>query len=96
MNSTETKHYSCYINGEWLDDNTREVIEVENPANNEVYATVTACTKDDVQYALETSEKAQVGWGLTPANTRAQHIIEIAKEILKFQPKKKPIDLKIN
>ena len=64
MNSTDIKHYSCYINGEWLDDNTREVIEVENPVNNEVYATVTACTKDDVQYALESSEKAQIGWAL--------------------------------
>ena len=81
MNSTDIKHYSCYINGEWLDDNTREVIEVENPVNNEVYATVTACTKDDVQYALETSEKAQIGWALTPANTRAQHIIEIANKL---------------
>lgn len=62
----EIKHYPCYINGECLNSNIREKIEVENPANGEIWATVTGCTKDDVQYALETSDKASLGWGLTP------------------------------
>lgn len=75
------KHYQCYINGEWLDSSKREVIEVENPANRQVYATVTACTKEDVQYALETSEQAQLGWQLTPAQTRAMHIFAIVDKL---------------
>jgi hypothetical protein len=29
-------------------------------------------------------------------NSQFNNIVEIAKKILKFQPKKKPIDLKIN
>ena len=81
MSESAIKHYPCYINGEWLDSSVRDVIEVENPANNEVFATVTACTVDDVQYALETSEKAQLAWGLTPAQTRANHIMEICKKL---------------
>ena len=46
----DIKHYPCYINGEWIDSTTREKIEVENPANNEIWATVTACTREDKQY----------------------------------------------
>ncbi len=81
MSNKNIKHYPCYINGEWLDSSSRDVIKVENPADNEVFATVTACTKDDVQHALETSEKAQKSWALIPANTRAQYIYEISTKL---------------
>ncbi|MDO6761319.1 aldehyde dehydrogenase family protein [Tamlana sp. 2_MG-2023] len=74
-------HYPVYINGEWLDASKRERFEVQNPANNETYATVTACTADDVQYALETSEKAQFAWHLTPAQTRANYIFALCDKL---------------
>lgn len=77
------KHYKCYVNGEWLDANSRERFDVENPANNEVWASISACTKDDVQYALETSEKAQLAWQLTPAQTRANYLFEICVRLKK-------------
>ena len=77
----EIKHYPCYINGEWLDSSTRESIEVENPADNQVFATVTANSEEDVQYALETSEKAQLSWQLLPAQTRANYIYAIADRL---------------
>ncbi|MFY0627085.1 MAG: aldehyde dehydrogenase family protein [Reichenbachiella sp.] len=78
---SDIKHYPCYINGQWLDSNSREKIEVENPANNEVYASVTACNDADVQDALETSEKAQLSWQLLPAQTRANYIYAIADRL---------------
>ncbi len=77
----DIKHYPCYINGEWLESSSREVIEVENPVDNEVFATVTACTTEDVQYALETSDKAQKGWSLLPAQTRANYIYAICDRL---------------
>lgn len=79
--ANQIKHYPCYINGQWLDSSTRGVIEVRNPANDEVFATVTACTKADVQHALETSEKAQPAWQALPAHSRALHIYAIADKI---------------
>ena len=79
--SQEIKNYGCYINGEWLDASKREAIDVQNPANNEVFATVTACNADDVQYALETSEKAQLSWQLLPAQTRANYIYAISDRL---------------
>jgi lactaldehyde dehydrogenase/glycolaldehyde dehydrogenase len=77
----EIKHYPCYINGEWLDSSVRENIEVDNPANNEIWATVTACSAQDVQDALETSEKAQLSWALTPAQTRANYLYAICDKL---------------
>ncbi len=74
-------NYPCYINGEWLDASTREVIHVENPASNEVFASVTACNSDDVKYALQSSEKAQLNWGLLPAQTRANYIYAICDKL---------------
>ena len=77
----QNKHYPCYINGEWLDSSKRDVIEVRNPANGEVFASVTACTTEDVQYALESSEKAQPAWQATPAHSRSLYIYAIADKI---------------
>ncbi|MEL7120409.1 MAG: aldehyde dehydrogenase family protein [Bacteroidota bacterium] len=79
--NTEIQHYDCYINGEWLDNSKREYIEVKNPTNDEVFATVTACTEEDVRYALETSEKAQLKWQALPAHSRAIYIHAIAEKI---------------
>ncbi len=77
----DVKHYPCYINGAWLDSASRDVIEVQDPATNDVFSTVTACTVDDVQYALETSEKSQKSWGLLPAQTRANYIYAICDRL---------------
>ena len=81
--SDQIQHYPCFINGECLASSTREVIEVRNPANDQIFATVTACTEVDVQYALESSEKAQPGWQATPAHTRALHLYAITERLQK-------------
>ncbi|WP_075343004.1 aldehyde dehydrogenase family protein [Tenacibaculum agarivorans] len=79
--SQEIIHYKGYINGEWINETTREILEVQNPANDEVFATVTVNTTEDVKYALETSEKAQLSWQLLPAQTRANYIFSIAEKL---------------
>lgn len=77
----EIKHYKCYINGEWLNASSGNIIEVENPATGEVFATVPDCTVEDANYALETSEKAQLSWQLLPAQQRANYIFAIADKL---------------
>lgn len=73
------KHYQSYINGEWVD--TRNVIEVENPANGEIWATVTENSVADAQWALESSEKAQLLWKDLPAQSRANYLYKIADKL---------------
>ncbi|EIJ40713.1 NAD-dependent aldehyde dehydrogenase [Galbibacter orientalis DSM 19592] len=79
--SDKITHYSVFINGEWLNPLKRDSFEVQNPATNETFATVTACSIEDVQLALETSKKAQIGWHLTPAQTRANYLFELCNKL---------------
>ncbi len=53
--------YEMFINGRWV--KSKETIGVVNPATEEVFATVPAATKDQVQEALETARVAQRTWG---------------------------------
>ena len=71
--------YQIYINGQWTTSTNQEVIEVENPANEEVVATVPAGSKDDAQRALEAAQAAQPAWEALPAIERAKLIIRLAE-----------------
>ncbi|MEE3254720.1 MAG: aldehyde dehydrogenase family protein, partial [Chloroflexota bacterium] len=71
--------YQIYINGQWTTSTNQEVIEVENPANEEVVATVPAGSKDDAQRALEAAQDAQPAWEALPAIERAKLIIRLAE-----------------
>ena len=71
-------HYNLYIDGEWVESTPGEVIEVENPANEEIYATVPAASEDEVQRALESAEKAQPEWARLPASQRGDGLIKLA------------------
>ncbi len=75
------KHYEYYIDGEWC--NSSEIIEVRNPANDELIATVAESSVEDAQRALETSEKAQLSWGFLPATERAEYLYKIADKLNK-------------
>ena len=41
-----------YINGEWVQSDSNELIDVINPANEEVIGQVTAGTKEDIDDAV--------------------------------------------
>ena len=59
--STATK-YDMFINGKWVD--SRERLEILNPANEEVLATTPVATPDQVSEALLTAQAAQRPWAL--------------------------------
>ncbi|MEM7807053.1 MAG: aldehyde dehydrogenase family protein [Planctomycetota bacterium] len=80
--ATDLKHYRGYINGQWIDGDGHERLEVENPANGEAWATVTINTPDEIETALETSAVAQKKWAALPAIARAKYLHDIARRIL--------------
>ena len=41
-----------YINGEWVKSESNELIDVINPANEEVLGCITAGTKEDINLSL--------------------------------------------
>ena len=47
-----------YINGEWVKSESNELIDVVNPANEELVGHVTAGTKDDIDKAVNAALNA--------------------------------------
>ena len=47
------QQYQLYINGEFLDNGDREMIDVVNPSTEEVFSQVPKATLDDVNAAVD-------------------------------------------
>src|SRR5690606_41713909 len=55
----ESMDYSkLYINGQWVESNSKDFIEVENPANREIIGRVPRANKADVDYAVKAAKEA--------------------------------------
>ena len=74
-------HYKMFINNEWVDSASGDRIDVENPANEQVFATVPSGTGEDAKHALIAAQKAQIGWAATPSIERAKLLQALADKI---------------
>jgi aldehyde dehydrogenase (NAD+) len=63
-----------YLDGHWVTASTGELIPVENPATEEVIATVPAGTAADVDRAVGAARAAFPGWAGTVPADRAAHL----------------------
>lgn len=80
MQST-LKKYQMYIDGEFVDSNSKETIQVINPATEEPISEIPRGTKEDVRKAISSSNVAQKSWGKLPAVERGQYLHKIATSI---------------
>ncbi|HSP28629.1 MAG TPA: aldehyde dehydrogenase family protein, partial [Ilumatobacteraceae bacterium] len=60
------------IGGEWRDGSDSERFDVENPANEEVVASVAAGTTTDATAACEAAAAAQASWAATAPRERGE------------------------
>ena len=70
--------YLNYINGEWLGNDQANPFTVENPANNQIIATVSAASFEQVQLACDAAAKAQKLWRKRTAIDRAEMLRKMA------------------
>lgn len=70
-------HYRCYIHGVWTDADSGATVEVENPATEEIIATVPDCTTVEAEEALASSQAAQADWQALPPVERGRHIMAV-------------------
>src|SRR6266481_9682715 len=56
------KHYRMFIEGEWVDSESEETIDVVNPATERVIASVPKANREQAKAALEAAEGAQPKW----------------------------------
>ncbi|MEW5355567.1 aldehyde dehydrogenase family protein [Streptomyces sp. 16-176A] len=67
-------HDGMYIDGAWRPAAGRDLIEVVNPADEQVIATVPAGTAEDVAAAVRAARAALPGWAAAPPAERAARL----------------------
>ena len=61
----------CYINGEWVDANSKDTISVNNPATLKEIGTVPKCGKEETKNAIDAANTAWPQWKSTSARERS-------------------------
>ena len=69
-----------YINGEWIKSDSNELIDVINPANEEVIGQVTAGTKDDIDAAVNSASDAFASFSKSTQQERVDLLKKIIQE----------------
>ncbi|WP_371158086.1 aldehyde dehydrogenase family protein [Jannaschia sp. 2305UL9-9] len=70
-----------FIGGDWVPAGPRDVIEVDNPANEAIIATIPDGTPEDAAAAIEAAAAAQPAWAALPAIERAGWVRRLAAAI---------------
>ncbi|UCZ51420.1 CoA-acylating methylmalonate-semialdehyde dehydrogenase [Bacillus shivajii] len=72
ITKSQTNLLKNYINGKWIEANTKESFEVPNPATGEILAQVPISSKEDVDQAVKAADKAFSKWKNVPVPKRAR------------------------
>ncbi len=69
-----------YINGEWVNSDSNELIDVINPANEEIIGQITAGTKEDINSAVDAASEAFISFSKSSKEQRIDLLKNIIKE----------------
>jgi malonate-semialdehyde dehydrogenase (acetylating) / methylmalonate-semialdehyde dehydrogenase len=73
-----------YVNGQWVDSNATEWLDVTNPATGEVIAQTPLSSASEVASAIDAAASAFPEWRRTPAEDRIQPLFKL-KHILEAE-----------
>ena len=71
LNDSKLFRQQALINGEWLDANNGEVIDVTNPANGDKLGSVPKMGADETRAAIDAADRALPAWRALTAKERA-------------------------
>jgi malonate-semialdehyde dehydrogenase (acetylating)/methylmalonate-semialdehyde dehydrogenase len=74
---SESERLMNFVNGAWVESNTADLLDVRNPATDQVLARVPLSTPDEVDQAARAAQAAFAGWRRTPAPTRIQPLFRL-------------------
>ena len=78
----ELKKYKMFINGEWVDSESKKTFKTLNPENNEPWAEAPEASAKDVNKAVEAAQKAFEGkWPKLMPKERANYLRAIANQL---------------
>ncbi|WP_414049301.1 aldehyde dehydrogenase family protein [Macrococcus animalis] len=81
MSNLLKEQYGLFINGEFVDAENKETLEVKNPATGEVLAKIAKATTGDVDTAVKAATEAFKTWRYVSATERAKYLNKIADVI---------------
>ncbi|MEP4768570.1 MAG: NAD-dependent succinate-semialdehyde dehydrogenase [Roseibium sp.] len=80
LNSALLKQ-QVFINGEWLDADSGNTLDVFNPANNEKLGTIPFCGRAETKRAIAAAQEAFPAWKALTADARATMMHKLCDEI---------------
>ena len=79
---SKLKQYKMFINGEWIDSESKKTFETLNPENNEPWAVVPEASVKDVNNAVNAAQKAFEGdWPKLLPKERAKFLRMIGQQL---------------
>lgn len=79
------KDYKALIGGEWVKAESGETIDVVNPANGEVIASVPNCGPLEADRAVKAAHRALGTWAAKPIAERSKVLLKLSKIIMDHQ-----------
>ena len=80
---TKLKQYKMFIDGEWVDSETKKTFETLNPENNKPWAVVPEASASDVDRAVKAAQKAFEGeWPKLLPRDRAKYLRAIGDQLI--------------
>src|SRR5260370_18823602 len=73
--------YQMWINGQYTSGSSGNVIEVRNPATEEIIDTAPAANAADVEQAVSVAQAAFPAWKKLPAGQKAELLHEVANKL---------------
>ena len=79
------KIYNFYINGEWRESDTKVIIEIKSPYNNEIVGEIQSISKNEVDEAIKSSKLAQKNWEMLTVRERGAYLYKWIEELNKIK-----------
>ena len=79
--SSSVMHCPMFVGGAWYPDGERERIEVQDPADEGIVATVADGTAEDAAEALQAAVAAQPAWAALPPVERGRFVSALANAV---------------
>ena len=74
-------NYKFYVNGEWRESQTKEVIEIRSPYKNAIVGKVQAISQSEADEAIQAAKVAQKDWEQTSIRERGDYLYRWIKEL---------------
>ena len=71
LKNNELFKENCFVGGKWIESNSGEKIDVDNPANGEIIGKVPKCSTSETTKAIDEAQKAFPAWRDKTAKERS-------------------------